>query len=120
MAVAAAVSTLLTALAAGLLKITFGRSADGFHPFHFEPAYWAFPSGHTACTVTVAVVLQAVLPRWRFCWWAMAVVVAAALIVLTHHFVGDIPGGAFLGWAIAGTVVRAFGLETSSTGDPGS
>jgi membrane-associated phospholipid phosphatase len=113
-AVAAAVSTLLTALAALLLKITFGRSADGFHPFHFEEAYWAFPSGHTACTLSVTVIAQAALPRWRLCWWAIVGIVAATLIALTHHFVGDILGGAFLGWAVAGTVARALGLETSS------
>src|SRR5213596_74601 len=39
-AVAAALSTLLTACAALLLKITFGRSTDGFHPFHFGAASW--------------------------------------------------------------------------------
>ncbi|HKB40172.1 MAG TPA: phosphatase PAP2 family protein [Gemmataceae bacterium] len=110
MAVAAAVSTLLTALAALLLKITFGRSADGFHPFHLEPAYWMFPSGHTACTLCVAVVAQVALPRWRLFWWAIVGIVAATLIALTHHFVGDILGGAFLGWAIGGTVTRALGL----------
>jgi len=120
MAVAAAVSTLLTALAALLLKITFGRSVDGFHPFHFGSAYWAFPSGHTACTLSVVVVVQAALPRWRLYWWALAGIVAATLIALTHHFVGDILGGAFLGWAIGGTVARAFRLETSSTTLPGN
>lgn len=118
MAVAAAVSTLLTALAALLLKITFGRAADGFHPFHFGPAYWAFPSGHTACTLSVVVVADAALPRWRLCWWALAGIVAAALIALTHHFVGDILGGAFLGWAVGGTVARAFRLTALSTMTP--
>jgi len=117
-AVAAAVSTLLTALAALILKITFGRSADGFHPFHFGAAYWMFPSGHTACTVSVAVVADAAFPRWRLCWWAIVGIVAATLIALTYHFVGDILGGAFLGWAIGGTVARALGLQTSSITDP--
>jgi membrane-associated phospholipid phosphatase len=116
--VAAAVSTLLTALAALLLKIAFGRSADGFHPFHYGEAYWAFPSGHTACTLSVTVVAEAAFPRWRLCWWALAGVVAATLIVLTHHFVGDVLGGGFLGWGVGGTVARAFRLETSATTGP--
>ena len=115
-AMAAAVSTLITALAALLLKMTFGRSADGFHPFHFGPAYWAFPSGHTACTLSATVVAQAAFPKWRLCWWSVAGIVSAMLIALSHHFVGDILGGAFVGWAIGGTVARLFGIETSLSG----
>jgi membrane-associated phospholipid phosphatase len=113
-AVAAAVSTLLTALAALVLKITFGRSTDGFHPFHLGAAFWMFPSGHTACTLSVIVVAQTAFPRWRLCCWSLAGVVAVTLMVLSYHFVGDILGGTFLGWAIAGTVVRLFGLKPSS------
>ena len=84
---AAAVSTLFTVLAALILKITFGRSGDDglFYPCHFGEAYWAFPSGHTACTLSVTVVAQVALPRWRPCWWALAGTVAAALIALTYH-----------------------------------
>jgi membrane-associated phospholipid phosphatase len=117
-AVAAAVSTLFTALAALLLKITFGRSSDGFHPFHFGAAYWAFPSGHTACTMSVVAVAAVAFPRRRLYWWSVAGVVAATLIVLNHHFVGDIFGGAFLGWAIGVTATRLFGVETLPTTEP--
>jgi membrane-associated phospholipid phosphatase len=112
-AVAAAVSTLCTALAALLLKITFGRGSDGFHPFHFGAAFWAFPSGHTACTVSVTAVARVAAPRWWLLWWAVPATVAAALIALNHHFVGDIFGGAFVGWAIGGTTARLFGITTS-------
>jgi membrane-associated phospholipid phosphatase len=115
-AVAAAVSTLFTALAALVLKITFGRSADGFHPFHFGAAYWAFPSGHTACTLSVTVVAGAALPRWRPCWWSLAGIVAVTLVVLGYHFVGDILAGAFVGWAIGGTAARWLGVKASSRG----
>jgi membrane-associated phospholipid phosphatase len=118
-AVAAAVSTLFTALAALLLKMTFGRSSDGFHPFHVGAAYWAFPSGHTACTLSVTAVAQVAFPRWRLVGWSVAGIVAATLIALNHHFVGDIVGGAFVGWAIGGTVARLFGLKTSSITDAG-
>ena len=117
-AVAAALSTLFTALAALLLKMTFGRSSDGFHPFHAGAAYWAFPSGHTACTLSVVAVVQVAFPRWRLCWWSLAGVVAAMLIALNHHFVGDIFGGAFVGWAIGGTAARLFGLDSPSIPDP--
>ena len=112
-AVAVAVSTLLAALAVLILKISFGRSADGFHPFSFGAAYWAFPSGHTACTLSVTVVAQAAYPSWRLACWSLAGMVATMLIVLNHHFVGDIIGGAFVGWAIGRTVARVFLFETS-------
>jgi membrane-associated phospholipid phosphatase len=111
---AAAVSTLTTAFAALLLKMTFGRATDGFHPFHVGHDYWMFPSGHTACTVSVTSVAGIVLPRWRALGWALAGMVGTMLIVLTHHFVGDVIGGAFLGWAIGGTVARGFGLTKST------
>jgi membrane-associated phospholipid phosphatase len=117
-AVVMAVSTLLTALAALVLKISFGRSGDGFHPFHFGPRYWAFPSGHTACTVSVVAVAAVAFPRWRLCWWSVVGVVAVALVLLNHHFVGDIFGGAFVGWAIGATAARRFGLEAPSPTDP--
>jgi membrane-associated phospholipid phosphatase len=117
-AVAAAVSTLLTALAALLLKMTFGRSSDGFHPFHVGAAYWAFPSGHTACTLSVTAVAQVAFPRQRLGWWLVVGIVAVTLIALNHHFVGDILAGAFVGWAIGGTAARLFGLGTSSITDP--
>jgi membrane-associated phospholipid phosphatase len=123
-AVAAAVSTLAAAAAAGLLKMTFGRycpdhwaapsllhgGAYGFNLFHVGPAYRAFPSGHTACTLSVTVVAQAAAPRWRWCWRSLAVTVAAVLVALNHHFVGDVVAGAFVGWAVGGTVARWFGL----------
>jgi membrane-associated phospholipid phosphatase len=110
-AVAAAVSTLLTALAVLVLKIAFGRSADGFHPFHFGVAYWALPSGHTACTLSATTVAEAASPRLRPFWWALAAIVAAALVGLTYHFVGDVVAGAFVGWAVGRTVARRFEIE---------
>jgi membrane-associated phospholipid phosphatase len=110
--VAAAVSTLASALAVLILKIMFGRSSDGFHPFHFGEAYWAFPSGHTAGILSVAVVAHIAVPRWRLCWWSIAGIVVIMLIVLNHHFFGDLLGGAFVGWAIGGTAARLFGLPS--------
>jgi membrane-associated phospholipid phosphatase len=70
--------------------MTFGRSSDGFHLFHAGAAYCAFPSGHTACTLSVVAVAQVAFPSWRLCWWSIAGVVAATLIALNYHFVGDI------------------------------
>jgi membrane-associated phospholipid phosphatase len=125
-AVAAAASTLLTAPAVALLKITFGRycpelaiakgpsllhgGAYGFNLFHAGAAYWAFPSGHTACTLSALSVAMIALPGWRLLWWSVAGLVAAVLVVLNYHFVGDVIAGAFLGWAVGGTVARRLGV----------
>jgi membrane-associated phospholipid phosphatase len=124
-AAAAAVSTLWTALATLLLKISFGRACPdigtyGFHPFQLGSAYWAFPSGHTACTLSVMAVIRVALPRWRLCWWSVAGLTGAALIALNYHFVGDILGGGFLGWAIGGTTARWFGIETAMIAESAS
>lgn len=118
-AVAAAVSTLLAALASLALKIAFGRSADGFHPFHFGAAYWAFPSGHTACTLSVTSVAEAAAPRWWPCWWGLAALVGGMLIVLNHHFVGDVLAGAFVGWAIGRATASLFSLDGVASPDTG-
>jgi membrane-associated phospholipid phosphatase len=123
--VAAALSTLLTVLAAGLLKITFGRASPiflqmggdgpyGFYPFQIDHDFWALPSGHTACTVSVTAVLGAAVPRLRLLGWMVAAVVAAALVALNFHFLGDIFAGAFLGWIIGTTTARRFGLVPPS------
>jgi membrane-associated phospholipid phosphatase len=124
-AVAAAASTLVTALVTGILKISFGRAgpttlAYGFQPFHLEPAYWAFPSGHTACTLSVMAVVRVAAPRWRLCGWSVAGMVAVALIARNDHFVGDVLGGAFLGWAIGGTVARLLGIKALTITEPGN
>jgi hypothetical protein len=129
-AVAAAIATLLAALATLLLKMTFGRSGPdlvaasldcgiyGFYPFHLSPAYWALPSGHTACTLSFTCVVKALIPQGRLLWWSISAIVPAAMVALSWHFVGDVLAGAFLGWAIAGTVVRWPGFGTPMSWGP--
>jgi membrane-associated phospholipid phosphatase len=127
-AVAGAIATLLAALATQLLKIVFGRAGPilvtandcssllcgiyGFYPFQLSPSYWALPSGHTACTLSLTCVLGAAIPKWRLLWLSISVIVPVMLVVLNHHYVGDVFAGAFIGWAIAGTTMRWLGLET--------
>jgi hypothetical protein len=117
-ALTAAVATLFAALASLLLKMAFGRScpnlvgsplhvgAYGFYPFRMSPDYWALPSGHTACTLSVTSVLQVAYPSGRLVWWSLAGIVPVALIAVNDHFVGDVIAGAFVGWAIGRTVVK--------------
>ena len=79
--------------------------AYGFHPFHNDPAYMSFPSGHAAVIFSVATVLWFSYPRWRWCYALACAAMSVALVALNYHFVGDVVGGAALG-SITGLWVR--------------
>jgi membrane-associated phospholipid phosphatase len=120
-AMAAALATILAALAVMLLKDAFGRlwpetwidnnsswigtHQYGFNPFHGGEAYGSFPSGHTARITAPFAVLWQRLPRWRVLWALPPLAIAAALIACNYHFLGDCIGGAYLGIASAALVL---------------
>ena len=52
----------------------------------------------------------------RLFWWSVAGI-AAALIALNYHFIGDGPAGAFIGEAVGGAA-SWFGLQTSLVTGP--
>ena len=81
-----------------------GSGDYGFHPFHAGPAYEAFPSGHALVVFSVAAILWFSYPRWRWCYALVCAAIAAALVGLNYHFVGDVVAGGVLG-SIAGSVV---------------
>jgi membrane-associated phospholipid phosphatase len=121
---AAALSLMVTFAYMYYLKFLFGRywpetwvndnpslirdNAYGFHPFHFEPAYGSFPSGHTARTVAALWVLGTAYPRWGWLCVVGAVSVAVGLVGMNYHFVGDTIGGAFLGACTGMYAARCF------------
>jgi hypothetical protein len=111
---AAAVNLCITLVLKDHLKFAFGRywpdtwiennpsllknGAYGFHPFHEGMAYASFPSGHTARIFAMLSVIWIAAPRWR---WACVLVCGAVMIGLVgmnYHFVGDVIGGAGLGY----------------------
>ena len=81
--------------------------AYGFHPFHRGIAYDSFPSGHTARTVAVAAVVWIACPRWRWACALASVAMAADLLGMDYHFVGDVIAGGFVG-GIVGTYTACF------------
>jgi membrane-associated phospholipid phosphatase len=74
-----------------------GDGAYGFHPFHGGTAYRSFPSGHTARILAVATIVWIGYPRWRWACVLSSLAVAAGLIGMNYHFVGDVIAGGFVG-----------------------
>jgi membrane-associated phospholipid phosphatase len=121
-AVAAALATLLAAVAVTFVKYGFGRlwpetwvdknpswignHAFGFAPFHGGGGYESFPSGHTARLSAPAAVLWRRIPALRVLWVLPVLAVIVGLVAADFHFLGDCVGGVFLGVLCAWSVLR--------------
>lgn len=59
--------------------------------------HFSFPSGHTVCAFTTAVVLTFISPRkWYGCiYFLLAVLVAYSRMYLSQHFFEDVTAGSF-------------------------
>lgn len=59
--------------------------------------HFSFPSGHTVCAFTTAVVLTFISPRrWYGCiYFLLAVMVAYSRMYLSQHFFEDVTAGSF-------------------------
>jgi membrane-associated phospholipid phosphatase len=84
--------------------------AYGFHPFHGGSAYASFPSGHTARTLAVAAVVWIAYPRWRWACGLASGAVAAGLLGMDYHFVGDVIAGCFVGAIVGAYTAHYLGL----------
>jgi undecaprenyl-diphosphatase len=100
LALGVAAAILVTALVVKIGKITTRRARPvgdwGVLYRKFDPH--AFPSGHTARAVLLAVLASAFGPAWLgtmlACW---AVAVAASRVTLGVHYLSDVVAGAALG-----------------------
>ncbi|MBU0742013.1 phosphatase PAP2 family protein [bacterium] len=108
-------SVALSGIATNVLKLLVGRSRPynllrhdeyGFVPFKIDYAYNAFPSGHTATVVAVALSLSFAFPRWRIPLFSVGAVVASTRILMNHHFLSDVIMGMVLAIAITSTMAR--------------
>jgi membrane-associated phospholipid phosphatase len=88
--------------------------AFGFHPFHGGIAYDSFPSGHAARTLAVAGVVWLAYPRWRWACVSAVAAVAAGLLGMNYHFVGDVIAGGFVGGIVAMYMAHFCGLRRDS------
>ena len=115
----AALLGLLVAAATGLIanvaQAVIGRARpnQAASHLHFEPFAHlldkqgvSFPSGEAATAFAFAVVLSALLPRWRAVFFVCATLGAVARLVNGAHYVSDIAAGALLGAALARAGMR--------------
>ena len=132
---AAAISLTVAVAFNYYLKFLFGRywpetwvndnpslirdNAYGFHPFHFEPDYGSFPSGHTARTVAVLWVIGIAYPRWKWFCGVVTASVVVGLVGMNYHFVGDTIGGTFLGAWMGMYAARVFRVAPNGRIRPG-
>ncbi|MCB1083165.1 MAG: phosphatase PAP2 family protein [Simkania sp.] len=77
------------------------NKAYGFHFFHVGWSYFSFPSGHTAIIVAVGTMIWLVFPKWRLLSLLLITLEVMGLVGMNFHFVGDVIGGAFIGWLVA-------------------
>lgn len=66
----------------------------------------SFPSSHSACAVTLSVMLSVLYPKAAATFWALAVVCAGLRYLMDAHWPSDVLGGIALGYGIAFTSVK--------------
>ena len=85
---------------------------------HFGPTmvsgFDSFPSGHTATSMAIALVLAYHFPRLGPIFLAMAAFVAASRVLGGSHFFTDVLGGMVLGLAVGWAVIKYFGKASKN------
>lgn len=88
-----------------VLKVIFGRARpdalfdyqhDGFYWFQESARYWSMPSGHATVITAVMAGCACFKPRYTLVFLSVALIISAARVVLTQHYVSDILAGMYL------------------------
>jgi undecaprenyl-diphosphatase len=79
-----------------------------YHPFAWQPAYAALPSGHSTTAVAAAVAIGAIWPRLRWPVWVYAFIIMASRVIVLAHHPSDVIAGAMVGAAGAYLLRRWF------------
>lgn len=101
------ISVAASGLLTDALKIIFARYRPimlyesgkyGFTFFKFSSARMlSFPSGHANTIFAFITALYLIKPRYRFAYFAIAVLVAASRVITGAHFPSDVIAGAYIG-----------------------
>ena len=96
------------------------RQMDGLTAFHGPGAgFQSFPSGHAAFGFMFAVLLSAYFPRYRWLWYAGAVLICAARVTSDSHFISDVVLGGLIGALMATLALRWWPPNAPVTGGTG-
>ncbi|HET6249512.1 MAG TPA: phosphatase PAP2 family protein [Tepidisphaeraceae bacterium] len=68
----------------------------------------SFPSSHSACAVTLSVLLASLYPQAAITFWALAVLCAGLRYLMDAHWPSDVLAGIALGYAVAMGTIRLF------------
>jgi membrane-associated phospholipid phosphatase len=125
--VVCAISVLVGEQTKDILKWIFGRpspkiwianngSSGGNHDYHFHwfgggGAFNSFPSGHMTAITAVVAVIWICYPQLRSLCATAVVFMAAALIGMNFHFLGDVIAGGLLGSTIGLIMLKLFDLN---------
>ncbi len=106
----------LSGIAVNILKPIFGRARPrmlfeeqavyGFDWFTLGSDFAAFPSGHTATAISVAVIAASVWPRHRYSILAVFSVIAVSRVAVNAHYLADVVAGTILAYAISAALLR--------------
>ncbi len=91
-------------------RLTRAQDAHAFHPFNFKGDY-AWPSGHTASSISIAAALTAYYPDqiWvPLVGYPISLIIGIGMIDGDYHWASDVVAGALIGHAIGYTVGRNF------------
>lgn len=78
----------------------------GFQPFTFDAAMNSMPSGHATTAAALASALIILLPRGRFFWIFLGVILASSRIMVNAHYVSDVLAGSAVGVVTTVVLVR--------------
>ncbi len=99
-------SVAVSGILVNIIKVIFGRvrptlyfsqGLSGFDFFRFDPDFLSFPSGHSATSLSAAVALGIIFPKYRFYLILMGMIVASSRMYLTNHYLSDVLMGSLLG-----------------------
>ncbi|MDB5356347.1 MAG: putative family phosphatase [Phycisphaerales bacterium] len=115
-AIVIVIAVSMAALIATLLKRLLSRVRPGReNAGRFLGPSWrhanykeSFPSSHSACAVTLSVLLAVLYPNAAATFWMLAIMCAVLRYVMDAHWPSDVLGGIALGYAVAYGAVRVF------------
>jgi len=75
----------------------------------------AYPSGHTAAMMTMALILNRRYPKLRLIWFTLPLIIAWSRLHADAHFAADLLAGALVGFAVESIVWSYRNRKKSST-----